>query len=187
MEANEIKTMIGRIGKAAQKLSTQIQLCALECLIHTVKHGDVSLANNLIDAVGKGTRKATLYAWFEINGPFYLPKGKTQLAYDKTRADALKQEEEAALRERLEDILWTEAKPEPKPVSVFDVVSEFDKFMNRMNKLVKEPEVQVKHKDFLDALTEFSTKYNNEAAIQAIAALDPEEMAQMYGLKKINN
>lgn len=185
MNLNELRTLIGKIGKAAMKFAAQVQVAAVECLIHAVRHGDVSLANSLIEAVGKGTRKATLYAWFEVNGPFYLPKGKTALAFDRERADKLAAEGEDALRARLIAVQWTEAKPEAKPVSVFDVSVEFDKFLNRMNKLAKEPEVQIKHKELLGALEAFQAKAQADEILKSVSQLEPAELARVYGLARV--
>lgn len=184
MEANQIKKMIGTIGKGAAKLAAQVQLCAIECLIHAVNHGDITLAQHLIEALGKGGRKATLFAWFELYGPFVVSQGK--LTYRKEPLEALKNEGDAAIRARLKDVLWTEAKAEAKAVSVVDVNVEFDKFMKRIHKIATEGTIELKNKGMLEALESFSNHYQNEQAIKAISALEPEELARVYGLRTVN-
>lgn len=143
---------IGNIAKAAQKVTNAIQDVAVECAIHAVRHGDVTLANRLIDAIGKGMRKASLRAWFEVNTCMYLPSGKTELAYDAQRAKAMGKESDEELTERLSAIKWEEAKAEEAAVSVLDVGEAFDKFMKRMEKMSNEAGIEVRHAELLAKL-----------------------------------
>lgn len=167
MEVKSIRALIGSIGKATVKLVKQIQGCAVECLVHAVQHGDVTLADELVEACGKGIRRASLRAWFELNGPFYIPKGKDKFAFDAERAKTLKAEGEAAIRERLAEKLWQDAKPEAPVVSVLDVEAAFDKFLDRLNKQASEAGMTVRHRALLDILNEEVRTWHNEQALKA--------------------
>jgi hypothetical protein len=76
MEKAQVLKNIGSIGRASAKLTKDIQATAVGCVEHAVKHGDVTLADQLVDALGKGLRKASLRAWFEKNAPMFIAKGK---------------------------------------------------------------------------------------------------------------
>lgn len=157
---------IGSIAKAAQKVTDAVQETAVQCVIHAVRHGDVTLADRLIDAIGKGMRKNSLRAWFERNGPMYLPKGKTELAYDKQRAASLGEKTDEELTELLMAIKWEEAKPEEKIVSVLDVSEAFDKFIKRLEKQTAEAEVEVRHADLLAKLQQLTREYHAAEAVK---------------------
>jgi hypothetical protein len=162
MSKDVILKKIGSIGRAAKKLTADIQSCAVDCAIHAVQHGDVTVADQLVDVIGKGLRKASLRAWFERNTPMYLPKGKDKFAFDSARAKEMKKQVEADLREALMALPWEEAKPEEPVVSVLDIEESFDKFMNRLAKQVQEAECVVKNAELLEALTKAAARYHAE-------------------------
>ena len=163
MDKAQILKTIGSIGRASTKLTRDIQTCAVGCVEHAVKHGDVTLADQLVDALGKGMRKASLRAWFETNGPMFIAQGKTVFSFDKERRgqwDAFRETELLAKP-------WEEAKPEPEVVSVFDVSEAFDKFMKRIEKLAGDGEVVVRNRELMAMLTQVSADYHGDQAAKA--------------------
>jgi hypothetical protein len=162
---NEILKRIGTIGKAAKKLTADIQETAVDCAIHAVQHGDITLADQLVDALGKGMRRASLRAWFERNAPMYLPKGKDKFAYDAERAGKLKAIPEPELRESLMALAWEEAKAEEPVVSVFDVSEAFDKFIKRIEKQVGEANITVKNRKLMEELAHTAAVYHAEMVL----------------------
>lgn len=179
MEKRVIQQTIGRIGKALVKLVADIQAVAIEIVLHAVAHGDVTLADELIAAVGKGVRRNSLAAWFELNGPFVLKDGKFGLNKDK--AKTMRATPEAQLREQLLSRKWEEAKPEPKLVSVFDCTQELDRFFARIDKLAAEGKVELKNKATLDAIRKQAAKIHAIETLKGMKALEDEEMRAMYG------
>lgn len=132
MEKSNILKAIGSIGKASAKLTKDVQACAVECVIHAVMHGDVTLADQLVDALGKQGRKSSLRAWFEINGCMFIAKGKNVFSYNKFHK--LGKADTVELREQLMAKPWEDAIPEPAPVSVLEIAAKFDKFMDGLTK-----------------------------------------------------
>lgn len=182
MELKQIKTLITAIARASAKLVKDIQAAATEITVHAVLHGDVTLADDLIEGVGKGVRRASLRAWFELNGPFILgDAGKFKL--DSKRAKEMRKLAEADLRTLLAAKAWEDAAPEPKPVSVLDVSAAFDKFLTRLNKVANEPGVQVRDRALLDLLVNETRVWHAEQTIKASKALTPEEMKKLYGIE----
>lgn len=163
MDKAQILKNIGSIGKASAKLTKDIQATAVGCIEHAVKHGDVTLADQLVDALGKGMRKASLRAWFETNGPMFIAKGKDKFSFDKDRRGQWDGFREAELLAKP----WEEAKPEEKVVSVFDVSEAFDKFMKRVESMAKDSEVTVRNRELMDMLLQTSAEFHSAKALKA--------------------
>lgn len=167
MSKEIILKKIGAIGKAAAKLTRDVQACATDCAWHAVEHGDVTLADQLIDALGKQGRKASLRAWFEKHTPMYLPKGKDKFAFDKERAKKFKAEGEEAYRASLADKPWEDAKPEAPVVSVFDVSDAADKFMKRIESMAKDATITLRNRELMELLGETIAHYHADQALKA--------------------
>ena len=132
MKKELILKAIGSIGKASAKLTKDVQLCAVDCVVHAVLHGDVTLADQLVDALGKQGRKSSLRAWFEINGCMFIAKGAKGFSYDKFHK--LGKADTVELRDQLMAKPWEDAIPEPAAVSVLEITAKFDKFMDGLTK-----------------------------------------------------
>lgn len=165
MDKALILKSIGTIGKAAKKLTTQVQETAVACAQHAIAHGDVTLADQLVEALGKGMRRASLRAWFERNTPMYIPQGKQVFAFDKERAKEMRKVSEADMAESLMSLPWEEAKPEAPVVSVLNIEEAFDKFMNRLAKQVKEADITVKNAELLTVLNRAAAKWHAEQVL----------------------
>lgn len=156
---------IGAIGKASAKLTKDIQSVAVACALHAVAHGDVTLADQLVDAVGKSVRRASLRAWFEKQAPMYLPKGKDKFAFDALRAETMRTLNAQELQDQLDALAWEDAKPEAPVISVFDVSDAVDKFMKRMESMVKDANVTVRNKELLEMLGQQVSIYHAEKVL----------------------
>lgn len=165
MDKAQILKNIGAIGKASKALTANIQLTAVGCIEHAVKHGDITLCDQLVEAIGKGMRKASLRAWFETNGPMYLPKGKDKFAFDGERRGEWSTEREEALLATP----WEDAKPEEKVVSVLNVEEAFDRFINRLAKQIKEDTVTVENAELLTVVSQAAAKWHAEKVLGAMA------------------
>jgi len=163
MEKAQVLKNIGSIGRASAKLTKDIQATAVGCVEHAVKHGDVTLADQLVDALGKGLRKASLRAWFEKNAPMFIAKGKDKFSFDPTRKGTWDQDREDTLMA----LPWEEAKPEEKIVSIFDVSESFDKFMKRVESMSKDAEVTLRNREMIDFLVHASATYHDAMASKA--------------------
>jgi len=161
MEKANILKAIGAIGKASAKLTRDVQACAVECVIHAVLHGDVTLADQLVDALGKQGRKASLRAWFEINGCMFIARGAKTFSYDKMHK--LGKADTPELRESLMAKPWEDAVPEAPIVSVLDVAAKVDKFIESLTKQANEAaaETQVRNREVLDVITKAVAAFHN--------------------------
>jgi hypothetical protein len=182
METSQIKSAISSIARAVAKLTKDVQACAVECLVHAVKHGDVTLADELIEACGKATRRASLRAWFEINGPFVILSGKSTFNLDTKRAKKLAAIPEAELRGAVEAKLWEEATPEPKVISVLDVSGAFDKFLEKIQKTANTEGVEVRDRELMHFVVTQVQAWHNEKAMREMVQMDPAQIEAMYGI-----
>lgn len=176
MDKTNILKAIGAIGKASAKLTKDVQACAVECVIHAVLHGDVTLADQLVDALGKQGRKASLRAWFELNGCMFIAKGKQTFSYDKLHK--LGKADTPELREKLMAKPWEEAKPEAPVVSVLEISAKFDKFMDSLTKQANEASqtgVPVHGKALLDHMTRALAEFH---AREVLNQFSPDAAAQ---------
>jgi len=165
MDKTIILKRIGAIGKASAKLTQDIQSVAVACALHAVAHGDVTLADQLVDAVGKSLRRASLRAWFEKQAPMYLPKGKDKFAFDALRAEDMRKLTTEELEAKFDALAWEDAKPEAPVISVFDVSDAVDKFMKRMESMVKDANVTVRNKELLEILGQQVSIYHAEKVL----------------------
>lgn len=170
MDKATILKNIGAIGKASKALTGKVQETAVACAIHAVRHGDVTLADQLVEALGKGMRRASLRAWFERHAPMYLPKGKDKFAFDGERAKAMKALTDDELTETLMALPWEEAKPEEPVVSVYDVEEAFDKFMGRINKMLNDANITIKNRELLEQLGQTAAVYHAEKVLSEAKA-----------------
>lgn len=161
MDKAQIIKAIASIGKTANKLRIDVQAAAVGCVEHAHKHGDVTLADKLVEALGKGMRRASLRAWFETNGPMFIPKGKDTFAFDSSR----KVEWNSDIADSLASIPWEEAKPEPKVESIFDVSDAFDRFMKRVESMAKDEAVSIRNRELLETLRNAGITYHNKQAM----------------------
>jgi len=166
---DSITKQIAGIGRAGVRLIAAIQTAAVQVIAHTVRHGDISLANALIDAVPKH-QKASLVAFLEAYGPFAYVKVDKKLAYfagNKALAADGAVTPDKLLSQEYVDALprWETMVKPPEPKSVYDAGEEFERLITRMRKLAVSGTVTVKHKPLLD---DMAAAYNRYMAKQAI-------------------
>lgn len=167
MDIKQLMQAIGRIGKAAAKLTKDVQAVAVECAMHAAEHGNVTPANELVESLGKGMRRASLRAWFEKHTCMFIPKGKDKFGFDGPRAEEM-MKDAAATRERLAALPWEDAVPEKKVESIFDVSDAFDKFMKRVEGMVKDANVTVRNRELLDLINQQVSIYHAERVMASV-------------------
>lgn len=92
------------IRVTGKKLDSMIWVAAVSVIAHIEKHGDITLAQTLVDAMPKGSRVNALLAYLEEFGKLSWDAAEKKLAYAKTKTSNV----EGAMA-----ISWVEFKPEP--------------------------------------------------------------------------
>jgi hypothetical protein len=179
MDKKQIAARIVKLGKTVAAVVAEIQEVSIEIVVHAVQHGDVTLADDLLTVCGKGVRRQSLSAWFELVGCMKLSdKGTFEL--NKVRRNELSKLSEADLRELLASKKWEEAKPEPKIRSVLDASEELDKFFKRIDKVIAEGKTEVKNLALLKQAQRKVQELQALAVLQSIRAADDEELHATY-------
>jgi hypothetical protein len=178
--AENIGKSISTIARNGVKLSQLIQLACIQVIGHVFAHGDTSLANKLVEAVGSHNR-AAVAAFLEKHGPLawsktekrFLHFKRKDVTFDQTYIDNLPH--------------WENAKRPAEIRSMYDVDVEAEKFLNRMAKLAASDTVTLKEKPLLEALidcrnTYISKKYlakgsNTEPSVSADPVVIPAAKA----------
>lgn len=99
-----IVAAIEDIRVTGKKLDGMIWVAAVSVLGHVDKHGDITLAQTLIDAMPKGSRVNALLAYMEEFGKVQWNSAEKKLEFAKTRETNLV---------GAQAISWVEFKPEP--------------------------------------------------------------------------
>lgn len=165
--SDEVKKSIVNIGRAGVRLIAAVQTAAVQVIGHAVKHGDITLAQSLVDNVTKH-HKAALVAFMETYGPFkYEGEGKNKkLAFYRDNANlkaAGIKVPDGDLTQDYVDALprWETGKAPVEPQSIYDMHEEVSKFLDRMIKASAKPGVKVQHADIL---AKMRALYNREVA-----------------------
>ena len=173
MDKASIDKAIGKLGRTLVTVRKDIQALAITAIGYSLVHGDVTIGQRLLEAMTKSVRKDSLVAFFEAHGAFAWSKTEKKLVHFKRKGVAF----DADYVAMLEGQMWDEAKREPEVVSVYVVHAEFDKFLNRLGKLAKDPSLTLRNKELFEQLEQFSAKYHarkvlGEAADKAVMADD---------------
>lgn len=136
MTAIEINKAIASIASRGKKLDADIQAAGLSVLNHSDQHGDYTLADKLVQALPKGSRKLALVEWMLAFGKLRLldkanPDDAVRIAagsffaYDKTKRTDL---ESAAAKP------WFDFKPEAPILTAFDAQQAVQGVLTRLSK-----------------------------------------------------
>ena len=100
----DLVAAIEDIRSTGKKLDSMIWVAGVSVLAHIDQHGDISLAQSLVDAMPKGSRVNALIAFMEKFGKVRYDATKKALVFAKTKTTDL---------EGAQGKSWVEFKPEP--------------------------------------------------------------------------
>lgn len=138
MNAAEINKSIASIATRGKTLDADIQVTGLSILHHADEHGDSTLADQLVNALPKGSRKLALVEWMLAFGKLRLldrtnPEDAARVvagayfAYDKTKHTDL----DSAIRKP-----WFDFKPEAPVLTAFDAQAAVQGVLAKMTKAI---------------------------------------------------
>lgn len=172
MNAAEINKAIASIANRGKKLDADIQTAGLSIIHHAESHGDSTLADKLVHALPKGSRKLALVEWMlafaklrllDKENPDDAPRiaAGAFFAYDKTKRTDI---ESAAQKP------WYEFKPEAPVLTAFDAQAAVQGVLTKLTKAVA------------NGLEIENRAHALEAAQKLIAALSGAEEPDELGL-----
>lgn len=84
-ETKAIELAIKSIQSRGSKLQKDIHICAVSCLNHIEKHGDITLLNRLVAALPGGWRVNAIKAWAEEFGKVNWDNTQKAFTFDKAK------------------------------------------------------------------------------------------------------
>ncbi len=144
--AAEVTKAISSIQNRAKKLDNDIHTVAVSCLHHADAHGDVTLMQNLILAMGKSQRRNALIGWANAFGKFQPNEKGKNVDYCKTNTTDI----EGAI----ETSPW-DFSPE-QAFKPFDMQAELKKLLKRATKASEDSRNNVP-KEYMKAIGEALT------------------------------
>lgn len=120
----KLKAAFDSIAKRGAKLDNDIWIAAVSAMAHHDKHGDVTIINDLVAAMPKGSRVNALREFISAFGKVVYDTDNKVFMHDKTGNFDL----EGAISQS-----WTEFKPEP-PYQPIDALALIKKLAVRIQK-----------------------------------------------------
>lgn len=136
MSTTKLSAQIRSIQGNATKLRAQIQEALISCAYYAVRHGEVRPFNQLLDAVGSGTRVKGLTLWAETFGFVRVKEGKFILNKTaRAEADVKTEEDFAPFEDAMRQAApWYDIVPKEVVRSQFDVSSYLTTVINKLDR-----------------------------------------------------
>ena len=159
-----ITRKITSIRTRGRKLDADIHTTALSCVYHAEQHGDVTLAERLMDSMPNGSRVKSLAVWLEDFFPMSVKKDKesgnwkVSLKKDRSAEDYQYEKAEA-------DPFWQHSvERDPRPLTVEQVLAAA---ITRLGK-VEDDQAEFAAKSLSDVLAKVKAEHEaREAAAEA--------------------
>lgn len=173
-----ITKAIASIQVRGKKLDADIQHAGLSILSHATEHGDTTLADKLLGAMPKGSRKLALTEWMLAFGQVRLLK--KEVAEEKARIDAgaiFALDRAKVLKlDAAKELPWYDCKPEKDVFDAFDVQAALEALMSKIKQAQKTGKPLTNLATALDSLTAI-TKTVTDGIEKAHAAEDASTTA----------
>ena len=153
MEAKVIKQKISQIKAAGTKLDKGVQEVGIAVLEHIESHGDVTLADSLVNAMPKGGRKLALVEWLIAYGKLTVLQGNSKANKQAIAAGRVFSyaNDKTTDIEGATGMLWHAFRKEKAPSEAFDVQAQVKALITRLQK-AREKGLTIEHAD--EALAE---------------------------------
>lgn len=163
--AAELRKEYGAIAKAAQSLVGRIQGAAADTVLHIAAHGDVTLADELCESLGKGLRASKLRDWFIANGACDMPKGAKRFKLHGKKRAELQACDTDELHGKLMALPWHESEKEEQAEESLDIAAALEKTLKDLEKKASKEGVTVAHRDLLGMVSRMIAIEKGKAAM----------------------
>jgi len=182
LDAAALSKLIKDIVAQRVKFADAVQTAAIQCIAQSIKHRNVTPANDLYEAVKGPTRRDTLLAYFEKFGQMAWSKAEKKIIFfdvEKMLNKPIAWTEEYA--KEVAGTRWENVRKEPEPVSIFDVEQYARKFLNHVAKMLSDSGITVKHEELYTAMYEAYLTALSKATRESMKLMSPEEQAKEAG------
>jgi hypothetical protein len=141
-DKTKIAANIKSINTKRATLVALIQTTAVACAFHAHKHGDVTLLNNLCDAVGGGMKSTALKLWAMDFAPIQLSTDKATgvFAYDKAKSLRDNESELTKTMALAAACPWQDYTVDPPVEAYFNVEAALAGIFKKLEKKAPRPE-----------------------------------------------
>ena len=164
-----INAKIDRIADSQAKADADIHNTALACAVHYMDHGDVTLVERLINAIGKATNRKALVAWNKAHFPLTISFDK-ESGQHKVKARKGRSAEDFKLDAAVEVPFWdfkaTRKAAERTPVTVIKSA------LTAMGKMDGDVAAYVKALELMLAHAEAAAATNAGADVTALIPME---------------
>jgi hypothetical protein len=129
----QLSANIRKISKSAEKFATDVQEALIVCAYYAMKDGNTTPLNDLMDAVGDGTRLKGFTAWAELFAPVRIKEGRFVL--NKGAAKDIHvtcPEDFAEFEAEMRTVRWDKIVEKEPVESIWDASKALDKFYKRL-------------------------------------------------------
>lgn len=140
LNKEELNAGIASIRTSALVARLSIQELLISCAYHVAKDGQTTPFNDLLEAVGAGTRKAGIVLWAETYGCVQLEKGRFIINKKaKMEAHVIDEASFAPLEIEIRaNKMWYDMLPKENTPSIFKINNYFDSIIKKLG--TEEPE-----------------------------------------------
>lgn len=144
LNSDDLVKLIASVKTSGSRFDALVQKAAVQCVAQSIVHSNVTPANDLFNALPKGSRRDSLVAWFERHGNLAWMKAERKLAFYKAvEADAWTPEYAVEVQGNM----WTTGTKAPEIKSAYDLEDEFGKVFDRLGKVMNDSTKEVAHRD----------------------------------------
>lgn len=152
-----INKAIASIQSRGAKLDASIQHVGLSVLQHIEDHGDYTLAERLVQAMPKGSRRLALVEWMLAHGRIALLDKADPADAERIKAGGVFKyaKEKATDIEGAALVQWFDMKKEKDVLEAFDVQAALNALLKRVAKMQAQG-VRIEHADKIEALAKLA-------------------------------
>ena len=143
MDTAKLNALIDSIASRGKRLDNDIHKAGVNCIYHIDQHGDITLAEKLIESMPKSSRKKALVLWFIDNSKLSYNEDEKKYVYDKTK--------KTFLERAIEKPFWDHSQ-EVKPVSPIDLDKRLENLIKQAEKALEDEQAKSKSNVDLDKL-----------------------------------
>jgi hypothetical protein len=167
LSSDDLVKLIASVKTSGSRFDALVQKAAIQCVAQSIVHSNVTPANDLFNALPKGSRRDSLVAWFERHGNLAWMKAERKLAFFKA-VEASAWTPEYAVE--VGGNMWTTGTKAPEIKSTYDLEDEFGKVFDRLGKVMSDSTKTIEHRDLYAKL---KAVYNNHI-VGHVPANEPE-------------
>ena len=160
LTVSQINAKLKTIAKNRDKINAELQTLAVSIIGHICEHGDTTLADRLLDAMGKGLDRQAMVLYLEDMGAVRFDKGTGKFVLSKKKRAEMEFDEDYLTSEDAPK--WYEyAKAKGALSSTFDLEAKIAALLKQMAKKEESGEVEIKNAELAKFIENAIANYHS--------------------------